>query len=161
MNIDRNKYIIEQLNQKLSTMQSLAEEFKISRQRISEIYYKYSGNHRGYLKFQKKVQRDVKKEEKLDSTKFNCANCGRKVSYRLSKHKSKYCDRCHESNDAKQRDLNITLACEVCRKEYHPYRTKITQHNYCSRECFHQSRIVGPLWMNKKYAEKMAAKGNQ
>lgn len=158
MNTDRANYMVQQLEGRLSTMESLAEKYNISRQRVSEIFYKTSGRPKGWLKFQKKIERDTKKEIKLNETNYICANCGRNVTHKNTKHKSKYCDMCHTKNGDRQKNLNITLRCEVCRRKYHPYRTKRTQHNYCGRTCFHRSRIVGPLWLNKKYAEKMGIK---
>ncbi len=138
--IERNKQIVELIDSGKKTISQLARELNLKRQRVSQIYYQTSGNLRGILKLRKREDIRRKKENTLDEVVFNCESCGNPVTRREGKHLSKYCPKCHIKNKKEQRDLNITLNCEVCYKKYHPFRTKRTQHNYCSPKCFHKSR---------------------
>ncbi len=151
---ERKGFIIESLNAGTSTMSKLAKMFGVSRQRISEIYHKTIGQKQGYYKKQKEVIAKQKLEKHLTEIKFYCAACHIPVTYRDAGNRSKYCAECHRQNRVLGRDLNIDLACAECGKRFHPYRSKRTLHNFCSKKCFHQSRIKDKF----AYAQKMGAK---
>lgn len=138
--LDRNKQIVERLDSGNVSMNKLSKELGMTRQRISQIYYKTSGKIAGLFRLQKKSNSKIKKDNKLSDVKFICAGCNKSVTYKDGKHLSKYCRECHSKNKQGQRNLNITLNCETCRKEYHPFRSKQSQGNYCSRKCFHRRK---------------------
>jgi hypothetical protein len=151
---DRNKSIIEDLNKGSSSMSKLAKLYGVSKQRISEIYHRAIGQKQGYYFNQKRVIGQQAKEKQLSQVKFNCVACGIPVTYREAGRRSKYCAMCHKQSQYGQKDMNITIPCRECSKQFHPYRSKRTLNNYCSRECFHKSRIKDKF----EYAQKMAAK---
>ena len=151
---ERNKTIIEKLGDGTSTMNALANLYGISRQRISEIYHRTIGQKQGYYLTQKKVLKSQADEKKLSEVKFHCSACGIAVTYRDAGRKSRFCAQCHQLSQYGQKDMNITIPCRECGNQFHPFRSKRTMNNFCSRECFHKSRIKDKF----AYAQKMAIK---
>ena len=115
--------IFTSLQQGKSNLGKLSRKLGISRERVSQIYYRILGSEfRGDLQ-KKRARRLIdKRRTKMKSTKFICAACGKKVNHLEGKFKHKYCQSCHNKSQD-QRKMTVTWICDWCGKSYHPLKT--------------------------------------
>ena len=137
----RQSYIIKNLGSGKKSMVQLAFELGISRERVSQIYYKAIGEtERGSLLIARRERQEEQRENWLDSAKFLCASCGIPVSHREGKYLHKYCLKCHDIGKKERRIMRITFICSTCKKSFHPFYNSTNKNkvgHFCSRECYH------------------------
>lgn len=143
MNIieSRNQDIIQQLTEGTASIVNLGKKYNISRERVSQIYYRETGESRGKLRVRRSSIRKQKKEDFLSAVKFVCASCGKEVTNAEGKYKRKYCNDCHELSQYHKRALDIIYTCSTCGKDYHPFsnsKHKRILGHFCSLDCYYK-----------------------
>lgn len=137
----RNADIVQQLSDGTASIVSLGKTYNISRERVSQIYYKATGGSRGELRTKRKEIRSEAREDFLNSEKFVCEGCGKSVKQRDGRYKRKYCADCHTLSQYKKRALDTTYRCSTCGKDYHPFansKHKRVLGHFCSLNCYYK-----------------------
>lgn len=138
---ERNLDIVQQLTDGTASIVSLGNKYNISRERVSQIYYKATGEDRGKLLSRRKDIRTQDRAEFLMSIKFKCAGCGKEVSRAEGRYKRKYCADCHFLSQYHKRALDVTYKCSTCGKDYHPFansKHKRVMGQFCSLDCYYK-----------------------
>lgn len=138
---ERNLDIVQQLTNGTASIVDLGKSYNISRERVSQIYYKATGEDRGQLRTRRKSIRTEAKEEFLESIKFICAGCHKEVKQRDGRYKRKYCEECHKLSQYEKRAVDVTYKCSTCGKDYHPFansKHKRVLGNFCSLDCYYK-----------------------
>jgi len=137
----RNNEIVRQLTDGTTSIVDLGKKYNISRERVSQIYYKETGKTRGHLRDRRVNIRHDAKEDFLNSLRFVCDGCGTDVTQREGHYKRKYCSVCHELSQYKKRALDTTYTCSTCGKDYHPFANSKNKRRvgyFCSLQCYYQ-----------------------
>lgn len=141
---ERDKTILDTLNEGKTSVAELGRRFNISRERVSQIYYRITGFPRGTLK-------RVKKFRDTTVIKFVCSGCQKPITVGEGKYLHKYCRDCHVISQTTNRIPKVTATCTACGKKYHPLsisarRNKIQIGTFCSFDCYvkHPVRIGRP-----------------
>ena len=137
----RNQDIVQQLTDGTASIVSLGIKYNISRERVSQIYYKATGESRGKLRTKRNELRKDNKEAFLNSVKFACAGCHKEVTQRDGHYKRKYCKDCHTLSQYRKRALDVTYQCSTCGKDYHPFsnsKHKRAMGQFCSLDCYYK-----------------------
>ena len=139
---DRNTYIVNTLLRGNYTLQKVADDVGLTRERIRQIYKKETG--RRYVDRRIKHRKDsiIAKLKYLEAVKFDCVYCGQPVIRRDAGSSTKFCPDCRVATlMGSARDINKIVVCKYCKVEYHPYRNWRHQgSSYCSRECYYLYR---------------------
>jgi DNA-directed RNA polymerase subunit M/transcription elongation factor TFIIS len=139
--VERNKDIVEKLINGVESIVTLGKKYNISRERVSQIYYKETGSKRGELRTHREELRQYAKNIILDSFKFVCEGCGKHVDHREGHYKRKYCQDCHNLVQNEKRSIGITHQCSTCGKDYHPFTNAKQERKsgyFCSLICYHK-----------------------
>ena len=137
---ERNKDIVTKLEEGTASIVELGRKYNISRERVSQIYYKIIDSDRGVLLNKREDIRKKKKEDFAVSEKFICAGCGKSVNHTEGKYRRKYCEECHQLSQHKKRAMEETFTCSSCGKEYHPFANSKNSRKigyFCSLKCYH------------------------
>lgn len=128
---ERNKIIVDSLLNGTKSTKQLAIDFKISHQRIFQIFYAQTGLQEGFVK-------ELKKKRKLNKVKFICKGCEVAVTVGEGLHLHKYCKKCHKVSAESHRIMAITYNCHNCLKPYHPLAISVrnSKNKYCSHHCY-------------------------
>ena len=138
---ERNQDIVQKLTDGAASIVELGKTYNISRERVSQIYYKATGENRGKLRARRKEIRTQDRAEFLMSVKFICAGCKKEVSQAEGHYKRKYCADCHYLSQYHKRALDITYKCSTCGKDYHPFsnsKHKRVMGQFCSLDCYYK-----------------------
>lgn len=135
------------------TLQSIGNDLGISRERVRQIYKKYT--HRGAR--ERYLKNMLTKVAKLNQVKFTCKSCNRKITFAEGANRQIYCVNClpRKANDGNKLVKIQTLTCSGCGKSYHPrYQSlrktvsinmgtqideRYSGRSYHSRKCFYKN----------------------
>lgn len=145
--LKRNEEIVAILGRKDSgiTLQSVADIYHLSRERVRKIYKSTKGIPYTFLAAQKREliakKRKIKKEVELNQVRFICAACTAPVTKKYGGNSHKYCQNCRDIYKIDYRDPITIFECATCQKQYHPlrnwpYTTRKNTAFYCSRQCY-------------------------
>lgn len=150
----RNLRVVELAATGKYTLQRLADTFHVSRERIRQIYKRYTGK-----RFQERLALDhakIVKRKELEAAEkelhkkdiiFYCFNCHSPVSREERKGGTrKFCKKCQELYRGDGRDLSITKLCKGCGTPFHPFRSAGYPNSnkskgiFHSKDCYQESR---------------------
>jgi hypothetical protein len=131
---NRDKIIVEFLNEAKATVGELGLQFGITRERVCQIYSKVTGQPRGTLK-------RVRQHHNEMAIKFVCQGCSAPVTIKDGLYLHKYCRSCHHISQTTNRIPKVTFTCTRCGKKYHPTsssarRLIIQIGTFCSFQCY-------------------------
>lgn len=154
---ERNRDIVSKLINGVESIVTLGKKYNISRERVSQIYYKETGAKRGQLREHRKELRDEVRNVILNSFKFICEGCSKNVDHREGHYKRKYCQDCHDLVQNKKRSVAIVYKCTTCEKDYFPFTNSRKERKagyFCSLDCYHQ-------FQGRSKDEKLGIKGKE
>jgi AraC-like DNA-binding protein len=137
------------------TLQSVGDEFGISRERVRQIFKDRTGTSRDELKRADKFQ---KKINLMQRVRFLCKQCGDQVMF-SERSVRKFCSetcwrKYYSAGGAGFRNLKVKLICSGCGIEYHPHRNiyspsilkgKTLKKNYCTQQCYMEHGAFGRI----------------
>ena len=121
--------IVELMNTGGYTLQQVGDRYRVSRERIRQIYKEATG--KGVNSFRK--QRSLAKREIwLNEIAFICSGCMFPIK-RKDRNQGQHslCSKCRHIQVVEQRDPTLLYPCVWCPRKFHPYRN--TKYGYA---CF-------------------------
>lgn len=128
-----NKYIVKAIYAGANGSE-IGRELHMSRERIGQIFFSETGiSIRELL-----LQRSLKNKQKATKRYLiKCKGCPNK--FLPTRYNRVFCSSlCRDKYDSSRRRLDITLQCDWCGDDYHPYYNYLymkSQHHFCSKNC--------------------------
>jgi len=146
---ERSRSVLKMLLTEKYTMREVGEHFGITKQRVSQMYYKEFGKM--YLPRKKEIT-EKKHQMFLNTISYYCEACHTAVYERDKReidghHKgpfSKYCRTCSEISMGEHRDPKKICICKQCGIPFYPHYTKAALNAFHNRSC-------ASFWMAKNY----------
>lgn len=144
------------------SLQAMATEYGVSRERIRQIYVRETGEpfkvHNKYLG----VLMVERRQKHLDSVAFFCVGCKATVLYR-EKTKARveprrtgagrlFCKSCVDLMYKKERDPRKKRKCRVCEKPFFGFKNEVYQGlkgHFCSAVCYRKSPDFEKLYTSR------------
>ena len=140
--IEKNRKLILDVLLPTATLNSVGEQWGLTRERVRQIFYRATGHNPG----------SIRKQFLKDSGLFRCPVDGNPVNPRGRKYCSNAC-----YNVSCYYDMSATKKCVNCSKEFYPLRNWRSTKNdknesgkYCSRKCFIEDMSKMGKWGWKK-----------
>jgi len=134
-----NKEIVELMNTGEYTLQQIGDRYRVTRERIRQIYKEATG--KGVNSFRK--QRTLAKREIwLNEIAFICKGCTFPIKRKDRKRGQRnFCSKCRHIQVVEQRDPRVLHSCVWCPGKFHPYRnikyTYFKNRNlFCNQKCY-------------------------
>lgn len=137
---ERDQDIVSKLINGTESIVTLGKKYGISRERVSQIYYRETKTKRGELRTHREELRQYAKKIILDSFKFVCEGCGKNVDHREGHYKRKYCQACHDLVQNQKRSVATVYKCTTCGEDYFPFTNSKKDRKsgyFCSLKCYH------------------------
>lgn len=139
----RNQKVVEMMDSFEYTYQSAGDELGISKQRVEQIYRKNAPDPSNYSNHLKKM-----KELKGEEIVYVCKYCKTpvKAKDRPFKHSTR-CKNCLDVAKVTNRRSKILKVCELCGKEFYPWKYLENTARFCSRSC--NVKVINKARANK------------
>lgn len=142
----RNIQIVAILEQGIYTLDQVGKRFKVSRERVRQVYLKLTGKNYIIRRKKEKQKLEIKRETefkiKENSIKFYCKACKKPETFREAGRRVHFCFQCRYIQKELLRDPSVKLMCRNCNTAFNPQRNwkaATTKPRFCSLRCYIQS----------------------
>lgn len=117
---ERNKEIVAKLQTGLYTLEQLAQEYSLTRERIRQLHKNITGSASTAHNDRKRLLREQSEQKHLQQIKMRCSGCKKEITYQEGRQRKKYCNDCHNIRMNLYRNPEIQNTCVNCGITFNP-----------------------------------------